>query len=76
MPIVGAAIALLAVLGIHAAYLSIDQFKKKWHNHPRTSHEVAPYGFRCVSILGRITGYGIPVTIALAWAWVWWRLQG
>ncbi|MBW4484681.1 MAG: hypothetical protein KME14_19270 [Tildeniella torsiva UHER 1998/13D] len=67
VPIIGIAVAFLALVGVHAAYLSIKDIKETWKK--KLGHwEYSPaFGTPRSSLLGRVPSYGIPVSIIIAW---------
>lgn len=67
MPTIGIAVALLALIGIHAAALSSSEIKAKWKQRDGFQHYPPTFGTRTISLLGRITSYGIPISVVLAW---------
>jgi hypothetical protein len=67
LPIIGIAVALLAFLGVLAAYISIDNIKQKWKKQLGNQQYPPAHGTPLASFLGRITSYGIPISIVIAW---------
>lgn len=67
VPIVGIVVAFLALLGVFAAYISIDNTKRKWKKRLENHQYPPAHGTALASILGRITSYGIPISLILAW---------
>jgi hypothetical protein len=68
IPLIGIAVALLAMLGIHAASLSSSEVKAKWNKRQGDFHHYPPtFGSPLVSLLGRITSYGMPSSVILSW---------
>jgi hypothetical protein len=67
IPAIGIAVALLALVGIHAAALSSNEIKAKWKQRDGFHYYPPAFGTRTVSLLGRVTSYGIPTSVILAW---------
>jgi len=67
IPAIGIAVALLALVGVHAAALSSNEIKVKWRKRDGFEQYPPTFGTRTISILGRITSYGIPISVVLAW---------
>ncbi|MBE9005078.1 hypothetical protein IQ259_08505 [Fortiea sp. LEGE XX443] len=67
IPAIGIAVALLAFIGIHAAALSSNEIKAKWKQRAGFQDYPPTFGTSKISLLGRITSYGIPTSVVLAW---------
>lgn len=67
IPLIGIAVALLALVGVYASALSKDVIKRGWMQHPSFALYPPTFGGRKISILGRITSYGIPIALIVAW---------
>ncbi len=73
--VVGIAIALLSLVGIHAAYLSVSNLIRNWENRwtKVSSGDKQPYSrypaftTRTASALGRFLGYCLPLVLMAAW---------
>ncbi len=70
LSLAGIAVAILTLLGVFASALQRDTLKNHWKNHK--INDFPPLGGnRLVSAMGRITSFGIPVTIIATWAAIW-----
>ena len=67
IPAIGIAVALLALIGIHAAALSSNEIKAKWKQRDGFQQYPPTFGTPKISLLGRITSYGIPTSVIVAW---------
>jgi hypothetical protein len=74
IPAIGIAVALLALIGIHAAALSSNEIKAKWKQRDGFQQYPPTFGTRKISLLGRITSYGIPTSVVVAWLLLWFGL--
>lgn len=71
IPIIGIVVALLTLTGITAAYRAIrkvrlklesnEQLKKEYEQYPPA------YGDMLARTLGRVTSYGLPLSLAITW---------
>ena len=68
VPIIGMLIAALAVLGITAAYLTIDEARRNYGG-------LVFGGLRLRKWLGRTNSLGICVVVTLGWLWLYVRLH-
>jgi hypothetical protein len=66
----GIAVAVLTLIGVYASALQRDSLKRQWTNlkyqgfPPLSSNPL-------ISTMGRITSFGIPITIITVWIAVW-----
>lgn len=67
IPIIGIVVALLALVGVHAAYLSIKEIKTEWKQKMGYWEYSPAFGTSTSSALGRVPSYGIPISIVIAW---------
>jgi hypothetical protein len=67
IPGIGIAVALLALVGVHAAALSSSEIKAKWKQRDGFQQYPPTFGTPTISRLGRITSYGIPISVIVAW---------
>ncbi|NEU77979.1 hypothetical protein [Nostoc sp. UIC 10630] len=67
IPAIGIAVALLALVGVHAAALSSNGIKAKWNQRGGFQQYPPTFGSPTISLLGRVTSYGIPTSVVLAW---------
>lgn len=77
IPIVGFGTAILGLVGVVAAYLSIRGIQATWRGLPAAMRQrrAAPFGGKWIHRLGMAPGVGIPLVLALIWIWIWWGLQ-
>ena len=67
IPTIGIVVAFLALIGVHAAHLSIKSIKTRWKQNLDYLEYSQAFGTSISSILGRVPSYGIPISIIIAW---------
>jgi hypothetical protein len=67
IPTIGIVVAFLALIGVHAAHLSIKSIKTRWKQNLDYLEYSPALGTSTSSILGRVPSYGIPISIIIAW---------
>lgn len=67
IPTIGIVVAFLALIGVHAAHLSIKSIKTRCKQNWDYLDYSQAFGTSPSSILGRIPSYGIPISIIIAW---------
>lgn len=67
IPTIGIVVAFLALIGVHAAHLSIESIKTRWKQNLDYLEYSQAFGTSTSSILGRVPSYGIPISIIIAW---------
>lgn len=67
IPAIGIAVAFLALIGVHAAYLSIKDIKTTLKQKLGYWEYAPAFGTPTSSVLGKVPSYGIPISIVTAW---------
>lgn len=67
VPLIGIVVALLALIGVHAAHLSIRSINAKWKQKLGHWEYLPTFSPSISTVLGKIPSYGIPISIIIAW---------
>ena len=71
IPATGIAVAVLTMVGISGAYVSINQIKIFWGKQKGIKCFPLPYGSPQASARGRVTSHGIPLAMMLMWSLIY-----
>jgi hypothetical protein len=75
LPLVGASVAALTILGVLAATLSIMKAKDVWEARGNNQEFGPGYGSKLASVFGRVTSFGVPLVVAAAWIVILMKLR-
>jgi hypothetical protein len=73
IPAIGTIIAILTLLGVIGAYISIDNQRRDWN--PYLMHGPQPGGKKSAKWLGRIASGGTPLIMIVAWVYIYFKLN-
>ncbi len=75
VPLVGAIVAVLTLLGVWAAYLAIGQARNPYKSDLRNNEKVGFGGKGWAKLLGRINSLGIPFVVVISWLILYFKLR-